>query len=126
MFEALRCAWRAVVGRHFDAALSSGPRPSDQACFTCGAFSYCDADDVDGCDGYCCHPDHLDPSKSPHHEYGGHWTSHDSWCRWWIPGEVQEMAERRTRRAVALRKAVDAVDPAATNQHEPSTREEKH
>lgn len=119
MFEIIRCAIKAFWGRRFDARLSDGARPSEQTCFTCGAFDYCDPDDVDGCDGYCGHPNHSDASKSPHYEYGGHWTSHDSWCQWWCETSATEMAERRSRRAAALRQAADAVtrpDGSATSE----------
>lgn len=55
-----------------------------QACLTCRHFDYCDPDaEPDEVDGYCCHPYHSDPSKSPHHKYGGHWTHSESWCEWW-------------------------------------------
>lgn len=69
-------------------------QPDGQSCFNCAAFSYCDPDDVDECDGYCCHHDHFDKRKSPHYEYGGHWTSHGSWCDWWMEADADEVVRR--------------------------------
>jgi len=70
-------------------------QPEGQLCFNCAAFSYCDPEDVDGCDGYCCHPDHFDRRKSPHYEYGGHWTTRGSWCDWWAVAPEDVMVERK-------------------------------
>ena len=92
--------------------MRNGPRPSTQTCFSCAYFEYCDPDDIDGSDGYCGHPGHRDEATSPHYEYGGHWTSNDSWCQWWSAADAAAMIERRSQRAIALRKAADAIDPA--------------
>jgi hypothetical protein len=122
MFNGIQCWLQGLFGRRWDVQMSDGQRPENQTCMTCAAFSYCDPDDIDGCDGYCCHPDHSDPSKSPHHEYGGHWTAHDSWCQWWRAASADVLHERRTERALALRQAADAVDPQADSTGKPSTR----
>lgn len=95
-------------------------RSSDQTCFNCAAFDYCDPDDIEGSDGYCCHANHA---HSEHHEYGGHWTSHDSWCGWWSKASDSDMHERSVERALALRKAADAVDPSATDTGKMPTRD---
>ena len=60
-------------------------RQPHQTCATCRFFADHSSpdDDPDEVNGYCCHPDHSDPAKSPHYEYGGHWTHAASWCDWW-------------------------------------------
>jgi hypothetical protein len=65
---------------------------ANQRCSNCCHFQdWTDlADDPDDVNGYCCHPGHSDPKRSPHWEYGGHWTHSASWCGWWDvapPGE---------------------------------------
>lgn len=56
-----------------------------QACANCAHYiDYrCPDDEPNEVDGYCSHPDHSDPAKSPHHEYGGHWTREDLKCEKW-------------------------------------------
>lgn len=77
--------------------------PSEsQSCFTCAYFDYCDPNDVDGSDGYCCHPGHSDPTRSEHADYGGQWTSRLAWCEWWAAADPVELAERTVTLAAVI------------------------
>lgn len=59
-------------------------QPPNERCENCRYFlDYRDVEPDDEVNGYCGHPDHSDPKKSSHHEYGGQWTHHLSWCDWW-------------------------------------------
>jgi hypothetical protein len=58
--------------------------PPGQCCATCQYFlDYRETEGDDWANGYCGHPWHQDPTKSPHWEYWGHWTNHADWCAWW-------------------------------------------
>lgn len=82
------------------------PHYVGQECFNCAYFSYCDPDDIDESDGYCG----VNFAHDPNAEYGS-WVPHDSWCKFWKEADAVEMLDRRKERALALRKAADAVDP---------------
>jgi hypothetical protein len=66
------------------AAAEPKSQRDDEACANCEFFKdYRATEGNDWANGYCAHPDHFDQKKSPHWEYGGHWTNHESWCQWW-------------------------------------------
>ena len=78
----IRLAWLRRAGAKV--------RRPDQSCFSCASFHYCDPEDVDGRDGYCC--DVSAPYSDVAH--GGHWESRDSWCRLWNKAAQLELDER--------------------------------
>lgn len=80
------------------------PLPADARCLNCEWFiDYFEPDDYpDEVDGYCSHPAHSDPSRSPHADYGGHWTHSSQRCEWWSrsgpEGPVWGASEKRLAR----------------------------
>ena len=56
---------------------------SGRCCGNCVFFLDYRDTESDWANGYCGHPDHVDPKKSQHFEYGGHWTNDAALCGWW-------------------------------------------